>query len=130
MRCESEALWLQWEDIDLASGFIKIVSGRGGHRTKSGQGRWVPLTGRLRQAFGIHSARYRLRTYVGHRSQWVFHHPYRRRRAHAGERIGSLRRAFGNAVTRARLPVGFTPTRPPPPPHHHLARRRQERCLG
>jgi len=27
MRCESEALWLQWEDIDREGGFIKIVSG-------------------------------------------------------------------------------------------------------
>jgi integrase len=108
MRCESEALWIQWEDIDLEGGFIKIVSGRNEHRTKSGEGRWVPLTGRLRQALSNHSAQYRLRTYAGHRSQWVFHHDYRRRRAEAGERIGSLRRAFGNAVTRAGLPAGFT----------------------
>ena len=65
MRCESEALWMQWQDMDLEGGFIKIVSGRGEHRTKSGASRWVPLTGRLRQALGDHAAAYRLRTLRG-----------------------------------------------------------------
>jgi len=81
MRCESEALWMQWQDIDLEGGFIKIVSGRGEHRTKSGKGRWVPLTERLRRALGDHSATYRLRTYAGQRSSWVFYHDCRQRRA-------------------------------------------------
>ncbi len=108
MRCESEALWLRWVDLDLEAGFAWIASGRE-HRTKSGKGRWVPITPRLRQALGEHSASYRLQTYAGQRSPWVFHHPYRRRRAEAGQRIGSLRRAFDNAVTRAKLPAGFNP---------------------
>ncbi len=43
-RCESEALRLKWEDVDLEAGFIFIPSRAGGHRTKSGKGRWVPMT--------------------------------------------------------------------------------------
>ena len=49
-------------------------------------------------------------------------HPFRRRRARAGERIGSLRRAFDNAVARAELPVGFT--------QHDLRHRRITTWLG
>lgn len=36
---------------------------------------------------------------------WVFHHVTTRRRAKAGQRIGVLRRAFENAVERAKLPA-------------------------
>lgn len=43
-------MWLRWEDVDLEEGFLQIVSGRNGHRTKSGKTRWVPMTSRLRQA--------------------------------------------------------------------------------
>ena len=100
MRCESEALWLRWEDLKLEDGFVWIASGRE-HRTKSGKGRWVPMTARLRAALQHHAASYRFRTYAGERSVWVFHHEYRRRRASAGARIGSLRRAFENAAKRA-----------------------------
>ena len=82
----------------------------------------MPITGRLRQALQDHSAAFRLRTYAGKRSPWVFHHDCRRRRAEAGGRIGSLRRAFDNAVTRARLPEGFT--------QHDLRHRRITTWLG
>ncbi len=68
-RSESEALWLKWEDIDLEGGFVKIVSGRDDHRTKSGRSRHVPLTDRLKQALKEHFAAYR---FGG--SPWVFHH--------------------------------------------------------
>ena len=47
-RCESEVLWLRWEDVDLEEGFLQVVSGRNGHRTKSGKSRWVPMTKALR----------------------------------------------------------------------------------
>ena len=30
MRCDSEALRLQWEDVEFATGFIRVVSGRDG----------------------------------------------------------------------------------------------------
>jgi integrase len=39
-RCESEVLFLQWEDVSLEDGFLWIASGREGRRTKSGKGRW------------------------------------------------------------------------------------------
>ncbi len=61
-RCESETLWTQWEDVDLEEGFLKVVSGRNGHRTKGGKTRWVPMTPRLRQAMQEHFARYRFVT--------------------------------------------------------------------
>lgn len=106
-RCESEILFVRWEDVDLLEGFLHIRSGRDGHRTKSGKGRWVPLTPRLREAFRQHFATYRMATYSGQRSPWVFHHPYARRRAKAGDRLGSLRRAFAAAAERAKLPAGL-----------------------
>jgi integrase/recombinase XerD len=106
-RNESEALWVRWEDLDLGAGFVWIDSGRKGRRTKSGKGRWVPLTPRLSDALSEHRARYRLITYGGQRSRWVFHHTRRRRNSTPGERIGSLRRAFHNAGERAQLPEGF-----------------------
>ena len=51
VRCESEALWLTWEDVHLEDGFIWIDSSRDGHRTKTGKGRWVPITQALRPSF-------------------------------------------------------------------------------
>lgn len=108
MRCESEALWLQWEDIDLEAGFIRVVSGRNQHRTKSGASRWVPMTPRLREAMREHFANFRLRTYKGVRTPWLFHHDIIRRNATAGQRLGSLRRAFANAAERAEISESFT----------------------
>ena len=37
LRCESEAWWRRWEDVDLERGFLHVVSGRDGHRVKSGR---------------------------------------------------------------------------------------------
>jgi integrase len=65
----------------------------------------VPITPRLAKAFRDHMASYRLRTYDGARTEWVFHHEIKRRHAKAGERIASLRRAFEGAVKRAELPA-------------------------
>ena len=62
-RCRSEALRLQWQDVDFAGGFLWIASGREGHRTKSGKGRWVPMTPRLTEAMREHFAAYRLAVY-------------------------------------------------------------------
>jgi len=106
-RCESEVLFLRFADVDLQEGFLWIYSGSDGHRTKSGKGRHVPMTPRLRKALREHFARFRMATYDGKRSPWVFHHPYRRRRANAGERIGSLRRSFMAACERAEIPKEF-----------------------
>lgn len=88
----------------LEGGFLWIASGRDGHRTKSGKGRWVPLTPKLRQTMRDHFAQFRFATYNGQRTPWVFHHTTTRRRAAAGDRVAVLRRAFEGAVSRAKLP--------------------------
>jgi integrase len=96
-RDESEALWLRWEDVDFEKGFLTIVSGRDGHRTKSGKSRLVPMTDRLKTALRDHFATYRLSS----GSPWLIHHLRTRRKHLRGARIFSLRGAVGNAVTRA-----------------------------
>jgi integrase len=105
VRCDSEALWLRWEDVDLETGLLTIESVRKGRRTKSGMSRRAPMTPRLRKAMADHMAAYRLRTYNGKRTEWIFHHELKRRHANAGDRIGNLRRAFAGAVKRAKLPT-------------------------
>jgi site-specific recombinase XerD len=104
LRCESEALWLRWQDVDHESGLLTVETVRKGRRTKSGKSRRVPMTQRLRKALQDHAAKYRMQVYHGERSEWIFHHETDRRRAKAGERIGSLRRGFDAAVSRAKLP--------------------------
>jgi integrase len=121
-RSESEVLWIQWDDIDPEGGFVWIDSSRDGHRTKSGRGRWVPLTARLRQAFLNHAAAYRLAAYGDQRSPWVFHHSTTQRTALAGSRIASMRSSFASAVCRAGLPARFT--------QHDLRHRRVTKWLG
>src|SRR5262249_41034607 len=64
-RCKSEVLWLQWDDVHLDDGFLRVVTGRNGHRTKGGKSRWVPMTPRLITAFKRHFARYRFAAYDG-----------------------------------------------------------------
>lgn len=105
MRSASEALQLQWTDLDLPGGFLQVRSGRDGHRTKTGLSRWVPLTPRLRKALQDHAAAFRLATYNGERSPWVFHHTRSHRRYTAGKRIRSMRTAFQNARAAAELPA-------------------------
>ena len=105
VRCESEALHLRWDDLDLEEGFIWVGTGREGHRTKSGRGRHVPMTACLRAAMKEHFAAYRFAQYGKQQTPWVFHHTLSRRRAKAGQRIGSLRNSFRAAVERA----GVTP---------------------
>jgi integrase len=122
-RAYSEALMLRWEDVDLEEGFIEIRSGRDGHRTKSGKSRSVPMTARLAKALREHMAAYRLRTYGGQRSPWVFHHEVSRRKFYqAGERIGDFRTSFDAATERAKLPDGFR--------RHDLRHRRVTTWLG
>jgi integrase len=101
LRSESEALHLRWPDVELreSGGFIWVSSGERGHRTKSGKGRHVPMTPRLAAAIRAHFAAYR---FAG--SEWIFHHLTSRWHFRRGDRIGSMRRAFRNAITRAKLP--------------------------
>ena len=105
-RCESEVLWLTWDNVDLGEGFIWINSDKD-HRVKSGKGRWVPMTPRLRVAMKSHFAKYRFCSYGSHQSKWVFHHHLTRGRAKAGERIASLRRGFEKACRASGMPQGF-----------------------
>jgi integrase len=70
---------------------LNVESVKKGRRTKSGKSRRVPITPRLADAFREHMAAFRLRTYHGARTEWVFHHDIDRRHAKAGERLASLR---------------------------------------
>lgn len=106
-RCNSEALWLRWEDVDLEGGFIHIRSGRDGHRTKSGRSRYVPMTRRLVEAMREHFASFRFAAYRGVRSPWVFHHTLSRRHHKAGDRMQTLREGFIAAAAKAKLPAGL-----------------------
>jgi integrase len=107
LRCESEALWLHWEDLDLVGQRIHIVSGRDGHWTKSRKGRKVPMTGPLPDAIRAHMLRFQGAEYRGRTSPWVFHQLVTRARHIAGERIHTLRVSFQAAAERAGLPEGF-----------------------
>jgi len=101
LRDESEALWLRWQDVNIDDGFLTIVSGSG-HRTKSGRGRCVPMTRRLRDAFRAYRA--------GHPDDgWVFAHPRTARRHLAGERIASLRGSVTAAAKRAEINPAWRP---------------------
>ena len=105
-RCESEVLWLRWKDVDLKGGYIWIDSSKE-HRTKSGEGRWVPMTNRLHTAMRGHFARYHFNQYGPDQSKWIFHHVLNRGRAKAGDRLASLRRSFEKAREAAGLPSNF-----------------------
>lgn len=106
-RCESEALWLRWEDVDFSGGFLAIVSGRDGHRTKAGKSRFVPMTAALTTALRAHFARYRFASYAGQPTPWVFHHELSRRHHEAGARVRSFRDGFLAAATRAGISGDF-----------------------
>ena len=108
-RAHSEGGWLRWEDVDLQEGFLWIASGRHGRRTKSGKGRWVPLTSRLRQGLKDHFARYRFGSFSGAQSPWVFHHlpGYRVGSGKPGGRFREFRGRLAKAIKRAKLPGGF-----------------------
>ncbi len=103
MRCQSEALHLRWDDVQLDDGFVKIESGRDGHRTKSGRSRYTPMTPRLATAMRAHFARHRL----AGRSEYVFFHTISRRHHKAGDRIQTLREGIMAAAERAKLPKGW-----------------------
>jgi len=98
LRCESEALWLQWPD--MKDGFLEIVSGRNEHRTKSGKSRRVPLSPRLAAALRSHAAQFRLGG-----GPWIFSHGHGEKAA--GNRIQKMRASFRAAAMRAGLPTGF-----------------------
>lgn len=108
LRCESEALRLQWTDVDLEGGFLWISSSSlRNHRTKGGKGRHVPMTPRLLAAMKEHFANHRFASYAGERPPWVFHHPVTQGMRTSGRRIGSMRGSFTTAAEKAKLPPGL-----------------------
>ena len=119
LRAQSEALHLRWEDLRVKEGFLWVASGRDGHRTKSGKGRWVPLSRRLTEELGAHAARFRMKIYGGNRSPWVFHLT---RGVRAGQRAGEYRGPIQTAATKAELPEGWR--------LHDLRHRRVTTWLG
>ena len=121
LRCESEALRLRWEDVDLEQGFLWIASGRDGHGTKGGKGRWVPMTGRLAATMRAHFAAFRL----AGRSPWVFHHVVTRAAARRRpQRLTAPGVRRGGRAGRA--PRGSAPARPAAPARDDVARRGAE----
>ncbi len=109
VRCESEGLWIRWEDIHLDSNELRIETGRDGHRTKGGRGRWVPLSEPIVSALREHMMRWRGAEYDGQTSPWVFHHAHGQRHAAAGDRVCSMRALLMAAAKRAKLPARWTP---------------------
>lgn len=106
MRAESEALFVQRQDVDARPDFIEVVSGRGGHSTKNGESRWVPITARLRVALDAY-----LEATEG-KSKWLFFHTKRRvskkgKVFEPGDRVESFREAVMAAAKRAGVPDGF-----------------------
>jgi integrase/recombinase XerD len=115
MRAYSEALKLEWSDIDLTTGAITIRS-TPVQRTKSGKSRTIPMTKRLHEAMKTHAAAYRFR------SPFVFFHETTRRNAKAGEQIKTLSGSIKAAVKAAKLPEHFR--------LHDLRHRRVTTWLG
>lgn len=97
MRCDSEALHLRWDDVEFEGRYVRVVSGREGHRTKTGQSREIRMSARLVSAMRDYFAAHRL----GSPSPYIFHHE------RSGERVQMLRRSFKSAAKRAKLPVSF-----------------------
>lgn len=122
LRSRSEAPWLRWEDLDLEAGFLRVVSGQDGRDTKSGKGRWVPMTALLREALREHAATYRMQVYGGERSPWVFHHLSANRWADPGDRRKTFKDRLNDAIEDAGLPEEFRP--------HDLRHRRCTRWLS
>lgn len=70
---ELGALTLRWDDVDLAERSLRLVSAST-RRNKSGKTRVISMTTTLHETLQGHAARFRLVTYNGERSSWVFHH--------------------------------------------------------
>lgn len=107
LRPKSEALWIRWEDVDLEDGFIWVSNAHEHHRTKTGQGRWVPLTPRLRDRLRQHAADYRMQMYDGERSPWLFHNTGSWGGVTPGSRRRDFRGPFNDAADDAGLPERF-----------------------
>ena len=115
-RCESEPFGSAGKTSSLRRVSSGSPAGAMGHRTKSGKGRWVPVSDRLSAAMKEYVARYRFAPYNGKRTPYIFHDETTRRHHEGGDRIGSLRSSFERAAKRAKLPKGLR--------QHYLRHRR------
>lgn len=98
VRSYSEALMLTWQDVRLAERRIWIgVDPEKRRRTKSGAGRWAPITPRLEAEMRDYMARHRLA--VG--SEYIFAHATTSRHHKRGERVRDMHRSFKSAARRA-----------------------------
>ncbi len=123
VRFYTEALQLRWSDVDFANGRIDVVhdpKSRNGRRIKGGRSRSIKMTDTLRDALREHAAAYRLATYNGERSPFVFHHLHMTRSAVAGAQITDMRGSFDTAKKAAKLPATF---RPHDLRHRYISRR-------
>lgn len=107
LRPISEALWIKWEDVDLDGGFVWVSNAHEHHRTKTGTGRWVPLTPRLHDRLRKHAADFRLQSYNGTRSPWLFHNRINVGTVQPGDRRKDYRDLFNDAADDANLPDRF-----------------------
>lgn len=104
MRSGSEALWIQWQDVDLEDGFLWIESGRNGHRTKSGRSAYDAEAAR-----GDAPALRRLpHTDIRRRAQPVRLPPHAYPPPAGGGADPFLPQELRAAVGKADLPPGFT----------------------
>lgn len=118
LRCDSEALHLRWEDIDLDQGFLHVVTGRDAdgiaqplssddeHTTKNDESRVVPITPTLREAvLAFHSYICEQCEITGtdDASPWVFQHFISTRGVQRGDRMRSLYKQFRAAARSAGL---------------------------
>jgi integrase/recombinase XerD len=105
VRCDSEALHLRWEDVSFEGcGWLWVAGTRDGHRSKSGKGRWIPCTARLRKALAAHCMKYQNALYNGQASEWVLHHVVNGPGFPAGSRWACFYTQFKVAAKQAGLP--------------------------
>lgn len=90
----------------------------------------MSTTKRLETTLREYAARFRVKTYQGPRSPWIFHHTFATRGKQPSQRVDSIRRSLASAADRAKLPDRWRPPRPPSPPGPDLAGRRQEPGQG
>jgi integrase len=115
LRNESEALWLEWSDLDFEGGFVRVADLEDladedetgapkahAKKTKGRQSRWVPMTPLARTTLLALKARHENNAW---KSQWVFHYTNHGRRISPGDRIQSMAKRVKAAAKAAELPA-------------------------
>jgi integrase len=116
LRNESEALWLEWSDLDFDGGFVRVADLEDlaapsdetaapkaqAKKTKGRQTRWVPMTSLARTSLLALKALHENNPW---KSRWVFHFTNRGRRISPGDRIQSMAKRVKAAAKAAELPA-------------------------